>query len=55
MKQGIQATEGKFSNDLESNIKIESDDDALLATTGKLGELKRCVPPTISSFLRGKC
>jgi hypothetical protein len=55
MKQEIQATEGKFPNDLESNMKIVSDDDALLATTGKVGELKRCVPSSISSFLREKC
>jgi len=42
MKQDIQPpTDEKVWRDVESNMKVVSDDDALLNATGKVGELKR--------------
>lgn len=41
MNSEIQAVDQKVWCDVESNVKIVSDDDALFASTGKVGELKR--------------
>jgi len=41
MKQQIQSSDEKVWSDVESNKKVVSDDDALLSSTGKVGELKR--------------
>jgi len=41
MKQEIQSSNETVWNDVESNSKPVSDDDALLSATGKVGELKR--------------
>jgi hypothetical protein len=41
MKSDIQAVDQKVWNDVESNMKVMSDDEALLVSTGKVGELKR--------------
>jgi hypothetical protein len=43
MKQQIQSSDEKVWSDVESNKKVVSDDDALLSSTGKVGELKRYV------------
>jgi choline transport protein len=43
MKQRIQSSDEKVWSDVENNSKIVSDDDALLSSTGKVGELKRYV------------
>ena len=40
MKQEIQPAEGGWT-DVESNTKMVSDDEALLNSLGKVGELKR--------------
>jgi choline transport protein len=41
MKQEIQSSDKQVWKDIETNTKIMSDDDALLNSTGKVGELKR--------------
>jgi hypothetical protein len=41
MKHEVQPIGEESWNDVESNAKIISDDDALLESTGKVGELKR--------------
>lgn len=41
MKQTIQSSDEKAWSDVESNTKVISDDDALMNSTGKVGELKR--------------
>jgi choline transport protein len=41
MKQEIQSSDEKVWSDVESNTRIISDDDALMNSTGKVGELKR--------------
>lgn len=41
MKQEIRTTSKNVWRDVENNVKIASDDDALLNQTGKVGELKR--------------
>jgi hypothetical protein len=43
MKQQIQSSDEKVWSDVESNKRVVSDDDALLSSTGKVGELKRYV------------
>jgi hypothetical protein len=44
MMQEIQSSDEKAWSDLERNTKVISDDDALLSSTGKIGELKRYYP-----------
>jgi hypothetical protein len=41
MKPEFQSSDEKIWNDIENNTKMTSDDDALLTSTGKVGELKR--------------
>jgi len=40
-KQQIQSSDEKVWSDVENNSEMVSDDDALLRSTGKVGELKR--------------
>jgi hypothetical protein len=41
IKQTIQPSDEKMWSDVESNTQVVSDDDALMKSTGKVGELKR--------------
>jgi hypothetical protein len=43
MEHQIQSSDEKVWSDVESNKRVVSDDDALLSSTGKVGELKRYV------------
>ena len=41
MQPAIESSVEKVWSDVESNTKMSSDDDALMSSTGKVGELKR--------------